>query len=217
MNKIWKKLAVILPVFILTCFFIRARFKEEYSHSSSLRIFGLLLCILLLYAWIIFMTIRKRQETFWQILLQSSFFVYIFMVLTLTGYFILFKEISSHDWWDKMVHRVEIRDKVNLTAFKTMKIYKPFDKQIVGNVVMLLPLGLFIPLNFSKIRKFLPVVSLCFLTSVLIELMQLITSYRSTDVDDVILNTTGACIGFLIYKLLEKQFIRLNEPVLSSS
>ena len=217
MNKIWKKLAVILPVFILTCFFIRAKFKDDYSHASSLRIFGLFLCILLLYAWFVFLMVRKKQETFWQMLLQSSFFVYVFMVLTLTGYFILFKEISSHDWWHKMAHRVEIRDKVNLTAFKTMKIYKPFDKQIVGNVVMLLPLGLFIPLMFPRIKKILPVVGLCFLTSVSIELMQLITSYRSTDVDDVILNTAGACVGFLIYKLLEKQFGYLNKPALPSS
>ena len=207
---------MILPVFILTCFFIRARFKEDYSHSSSLRIFGLFLCIFLLYAWIVFLVIRKEQETFWQVLMQSGFFVYVFMVLTLTGYFILFKEISSHDWWGKMMYRVEVKERVNLTAFKTMKIYKPFDKQIVGNVVMLLPLGMFIPLMFSRVRKFIPVVVLCFLTSVMIELMQLITSYRSTDVDDVILNTAGACIGFLIYKLLEKQFINLNEPRLSS-
>ena len=216
MNKIWKKLAVILPVFVLSCFFIRAKFNEDYSHASSLRIFGLVLSVLLLYAGIVIIVIRKKQETIWQVLLQSGFFVYVFMVLTLTGYFILFKEISSHDWWHKMIHRVEIRDKVNLTPFATLKIYKLFDKQITGNFVMLLPLGLFIPLLFSKVKNFFVVAGLCLLASVLIELMQLITSYRSTDVDDIILNTAGACIGFYIYKIIEKQFVHFNKSKPSS-
>jgi len=67
---------------------------------------------------------------------------------------------------------------------------------------MLLPLGIYIPLLFPKLSGFFKVFIICLLTSVSIELMQLITNVRSTDIDDVILNTSGAVVGYMVYKVL---------------
>jgi len=52
------------------------------------------------------------------------------------------------------------------------------------------------------------VLLICFLVSVGIEVLQLATSYRSTDVDDVILNTLGGGAGFLIYQLFKSIMTR---------
>jgi glycopeptide antibiotics resistance protein len=71
---------------------------------------------------------------------------------------------------------------------------------------MLLPLGIYLPLLYKKLRKlsgFFTVLLISFLVSVGIELLQLATNYRSTDVDDVILNTSGACAGFFLYQLIK--------------
>ena len=152
------------------------------------------------------MTIRKKQTNVLQVLVQASFFVYIFAVLQLTGYFILFKEVSSHGWWDKMNHRIETHDHVNFTAFKTIGIYKTFDKQVIGNFIMLFPLGIYLPLLVKGLRRlsgFFAVLLISFLVSFGIEALQLATSYRSTDIDDVILNTLGGGAGFIIYLLIK--------------
>ena len=204
--KPFKKIVVILPVIIVSLLYFRVLYHESYSGTSFKRVAGLILSIALLYAWILFFTIRRKQESLLQIIVQSSFFIYVFAVLQLTGYFILFKEVSSHDWWNKMNHRIETHDHVNLTPFKTINIYDRFDKQIVGNFVMLLPLGIYLPLLYKKFRRasgFFAVILISFFVSVGIELLQLATSYRSTDVDDVILNTLGACVGFFIYQLIK--------------
>jgi len=205
--KTWlKKVVVILPVIVVSLVYLRMLYHRSYSETSFKRITGLVLSALLLYAWIIFVTVRKKQTNFFQALVQSSFFVYVFAVLQLTGYFILFKEVSSHDWWDKMSHRIETHDHVNFTAFKTIGIYSAFDKQVIGNFVMLFPLGVYLPLLYRKLRKFsgfFAVLLISFLASVAIEVLQLATNYRSTDIDDVILNTMGAGLGFLIYQLLK--------------
>ncbi|HEV8272712.1 MAG TPA: VanZ family protein, partial [Chitinophagaceae bacterium] len=95
---------------------------------------------------------------------------------------------------------------VNLQPFKTIDIYQTWGKQILGNFVMLLPLGIYLPLIYKRLRKtynFFVVLLICFLVSVGIELLQLATSYRSTDIDDVILNTLGGGAGFLIYQLIK--------------
>jgi len=206
MNNTFKKLLVILPVLIVSLFYFRVLYHESYSGASFKRVAGLVLSILLLFAWIVFVTVRRKQNNFLSITVQASFFIYVFAVLQLTGYFILFKEISSHGWWDKMNQRIETHDRVNLEPFKTIDIYQTWGKQILGNFVMLLPLGIYLPLIYRRLRKaynFFVVLLICFLVSVAIELLQLATSYRSTDIDDVILNTLGGGAGFLIYQLIK--------------
>ncbi|HEX6168310.1 MAG TPA: VanZ family protein [Chitinophagaceae bacterium] len=206
MNNTLKRLLVILPVMIVSLFYFRVLYQDSYSSASFKRVAGLALSILLLFAWIFFVTARRKQDNFLQVTVQASFFIYVFAVLQLTGYFILFKEISSHGWWDKMNQRIETHDRVNLEPFKTIDIYQTWGKQILGNFVMLLPLGIYLPLIYKRLRKayyFFAVLLICFFVAVGIELLQLATSYRSTDIDDVILNTLGGCVGFLIYLLIK--------------
>lgn len=189
---------------MLSFFFLRDIYREEYAQASFKRLAGFTLSVLLIYLWILFVVARKKQDTVFAGLVQSSFFVYVFMVLTLTGYFILFKEVSSHGWWEKMLHRFQTKDKVNLRAFQMFRIYATLDKQVVGNFIMLLPLGIYLPLLYRKLRSFpgfFAVLFICLFVSIGIELLQLVTSYRSVDIDDVILNTLGGCFGFIIYQL----------------
>ena len=78
-----------------------------------------------------------------------------------------------------MNQRIDRYDRVNLEPFKTIDIYQTFGKQTLGNFVMLLPLGIYLPLLYSKLRKaytFFAVLLICLLVSVGIEILQLVTS-----------------------------------------
>jgi len=202
-----KKLLVLLPVFILAFFYFKARYHDEYAVAGLRGKASLALGILIMFIAMFIGIYSRQQKTFLQIFLQSSFLIYIFIVLTLTGYFLLFKEVASHGWWHKVVHRIDTREHVNLEPFLMFKQFKISSKQVIGNSVMLLPLGIFIPLLFRRLAGLLPVFLICLLASVSIELMQLITSYRSTDIDDVILNTAGAVAGYIIYLLFRTTFV----------
>ncbi|MGW3917253.1 VanZ family protein [Streptomyces sp. NPDC005070] len=72
-------------------------------------------------------------------------------------------------------------------------------KQIGGNLLLGVPFGVLMPVVFPKTRGILRVVALTAAVMLLVELVQgaLITG-RSFDVDDVILNTTGALVGYLL-------------------
>ncbi|MGI6031604.1 MAG: VanZ family protein [Eubacteriales bacterium] len=67
-----------------------------------------------------------------------------------------------------------------------------------GNVLMFIPMGMLIPLLWKRGWS---TVLIGFGASCLIEGLQLF-SYRSTDVDDVLLNTLGTLVGYGMYKLL---------------
>ena len=73
------------------------------------------------------------------------------------------------------------------------------------NVIMLMPFGFLAPTLFRDKRKLWKTALAGALFSILIEGSQLL-NYRSTDVDDVILNTLGAVIGYGIYRLFSRLF-----------
>jgi glycopeptide antibiotics resistance protein len=201
MNQLLKKFLVFLPVIVLGFFYLHDH-SASYHHVKGKRLILRALSLFFLYGWIFLEVMLRKQRSFLQIATQAGFYVYIFMVLTLTGYFILFREISVHGWWHKMMVRVDHRDHVNLELFKMFKIYKLASKQVIGNFIMLMPLGFFLPLLYKRISNLFLVLLTALLVSTVIELLQLITSFRSADVDDIFLNTLGACTGFVLFKII---------------
>ncbi|MYZ06649.1 VanZ family protein [Streptomyces sp. SID2999] len=72
-------------------------------------------------------------------------------------------------------------------------------KQIGGNVLLGVPFGVLVPVLAPRARGILQVLFLTALVMLMVELTQgaLITG-RAFDIDDVILNTTGALLGWLL-------------------
>jgi len=88
-------------------------------------------------------------------------------------------------------------------AIKYLDLWQPFLINFVGNIVMFIPIGFFPPLLWKKFNRGWKAIGLGFLLSLSIEILQL-PQMRSSDVDDLWLNTLGAIIGFAVYKSLPK-------------
>lgn len=71
---------------------------------------------------------------------------------------------------------------------------------LLGNIIMFMPIGFFPALLWRKWRWWKSLLT-GFCTSSAIEFIQFFIG-RSTDIDDVILNTTGALAGFWVFCLL---------------
>lgn len=89
--------------------------------------------------------------------------------------------------------------------------------QLIGNVGLLLPLGLIGPLVMPSLRRAPRVAFVALALSIAIELAQLLgTSVRfinrSVDVDDVILNVVGALLGWLLWRVMVSLFGGPSRP-----
>jgi glycopeptide antibiotics resistance protein len=141
------------------------------------------------------------------------------MVLTLTIFFIHPRLIFAPGFIENIRYRVFHEVGVNLVPFTIFKEYKDiFDRQIAGNFIMLLPLGIFLPILYKNL-SFIKVLFIAMFTSIIIELIQLISNSRRTDIDDVILNTSGAIVGFLFYKIItwlisKNKTTKVSEPLI---
>lgn len=72
---------------------------------------------------------------------------------------------------------------------------------IFGNVAVFIPFGFAVPLLYPGLRGGLWVPLLTLGSSLIIETLQLLLRVGCFDVDDLLLNTLGGCIGYLIFYL----------------
>lgn len=104
-----------------------------------------------------------------------------------------------------------IRNWVNLVPFASVRQVLRYGwphqaiRQLGGNLVLLLPLGVFAPALTPRFRRVPAALALALTSSLGIEGMQYLArvarlSLRSVDIDDAILNVTGALIGYGIWR-----------------
>ncbi len=89
---------------------------------------------------------------------------------------------------------------INLVPFVHMfDIYNFRVLNIIGNITMFIPVGICWPYCFKWLNSIPKVVLDGGFFSLCIELTQLLFYDRCTDIDDLIMNTTGVLIGAIIY------------------
>ncbi len=107
----------------------------------------------------------------------------------------------------------EVIDKLNLIPFNKITetqnvisrgIWSYFIVEVLGNIGMFIPIGFALPMLWKRYEKLWVTALTCLAASLFIELVQLITPLRATDVDDLIMNTLGGIIGYLIYLLIRR-------------
>ena len=102
---------------------------------------------------------------------------------------------------------------INLIPFETIRLYLRLREStnayfmrhayvnLIGNVVMFIPLGIFLPWIWQRLRGFFRVLLLALAIIICIELLQYATGLGSCDIDDLLLNVPGAMIGYVFFRL----------------
>ncbi|MCR4998806.1 MAG: VanZ family protein [Lachnospiraceae bacterium] len=82
---------------------------------------------------------------------------------------------------------------------------------LLGNVLLFVPFGFLVPL-FWRREEHHPLIIVCMgcLFSLVVEVIQMETGLGSCDVDDVILNTLGTVLGYLLFRLGNLIYRRLK-------
>lgn len=101
----------------------------------------------------------------------------------------------------------------NLVPFREIRRFWMYREQVgtyawvsnlLGNVIGFLPFGYILPVIFRNLRNGGSIVFAGFLFSLLVETIQLVTKVGCFDVDDLMLNTLGAWIGYAAFAVCDK-------------
>lgn len=141
----------------------------------------------------------KKKERAARFGCRILFYLYLIVMF----YFVLFSERYGRETGYDTSH-------VNLELFKEIKRFwmyrslltpEAFITNLVGNVFAFSPFGFLLPVMTEKKRGLIKVVLGSFLFSLIIESCQYIFKVGVFDVDDLLLNTIGGLIGYIIYKI----------------
>lgn len=131
---------------------------------------------------------------------KTLFLFYIFQLIIVLfldhdfGRYVAFERISFYDYFQQ---------NVNLKLFHTIKLFiHGYEKHIVsletllrnllGNIVVFMPMAYFLPYFFKKLRKGLYFLMTMVMIVFIIECLQVILRLGSGDIDDLFLNVLGA-------------------------
>lgn len=159
--------------------------------------------VIVLIFWIIISCVTKKDSS--KKILVSLFIIYITAVVSITIFpIIIDPELMPMN--DRSIVLVPFSTILNLLKNATLST---IFLQIIGNIVMTIPYGVFIPFMVKK-KKWYNYLVYTLIFPFAIELTQLIicvstnSFYRTVDIDDIILNSIGIIIGYVIYKILPK-------------
>lgn len=118
----------------------------------------------------------------------------------------------SEDYW------AQVQSNLNVIPLRTVTLYVRLLKNatspylirhavvnLVGNVVMFIPMGLLMPVAvpWAKTGRYFFLMTVCLVC--LVELVQLFTLTGSCDVDDLLLNVVGAAIGYRVFSFSHRK------------
>ncbi|QEH67767.1 VanZ family protein [Cellulosilyticum sp. WCF-2] len=98
--------------------------------------------------------------------------------------------------------RVNMTPMVELWNWTVKGVWWHLFYNVIGNFIWFVPLGALVPALFISQRKPGRVMLIGAIVSASIEILQYILCTGVTDIDDVILNTIGAGIGYIVFKIL---------------
>ncbi len=91
---------------------------------------------------------------------------------------------------------------VNLKLWSSWGRSTLWKAMFIENIIMFLPMGMLLPGAFRKFRNPLICILTCGVLSCLIEVIQYVFRLGIAEIDDVVTNTMGGAIGWLIWGIL---------------
>jgi glycopeptide antibiotics resistance protein len=135
--------------------------------------------------------------------LKRAGWLLFYLYIILLSYFLFFSEHYGRGY------AVE-NYRYNLQFFKEIERFILYREQlgfesfivnILGNILAFAPFGFLLPLIHKRYRRFFKIMFLSLLFSLTVEAIQLYLKVGIFDVDDLLLNTLGGLLGYLVFSI----------------
>ena len=193
--------------------------NDHILFTPANRLFLLVGCCFFMYAGSGFLS-KNLDRPYKRKPYQVNIIIWFLLYIVLLGTLTLFDDYFGRSGlffmnWNRSDFRYYIKNYFNMIPFKTIGSFingyvkgyintYTFTYNIFGNVAAFMPFAFFLPLIFKRQQSF-PVFVITMIGIVMgIEILQFVTFSGSCDIDDLILNVTGAG---LMYGVLHIRFL----------
>lgn len=197
-DKIIIILCLLMPIIIICFSLMISCFRTDYIFIES---------IFLLIAYLLFIKKENNQklkkEITWILFILYIIFLLSTIVYTKLTTGAIYPELNITS---NLVPFTSIIETITLLLTKTQGFYYIFDYLIL-DIILFIPLGLFLPILFPKTKKIKNFILICLTISIIKELFQLLLNVGMFNIDDIILNLSGAIISYTIFKNLLSKYM----------
>lgn len=197
-DKIIIILCLLMPIIIICFSLMISCFRTDYIFIGS---------IFLLIAYLLFIKKENNQKLkkniTWILFILYIIFLLSTIVYTKLTTGTIYPELNIKS---NIVPFTSIIETITLLLTKTQGFYYIFDYLIL-DIILFIPLGLFLPILFPKTKKIKNFILICLTISIIKELFQLLLNVGMFNIDDIILNLSGAIISYTIFKNLLSKYM----------
>ncbi|HIT23224.1 MAG TPA: VanZ family protein [Candidatus Faecimonas intestinavium] len=197
-DKIIIILCLLIPIIIICFSLMISCFRTDYIFIGS---------IFLLIAYLLFIKKENNQKLkkniTWILFILYIIFLLSTIVYTKLTTGAIYPELNIKS---NLVPFTSIIETITLLLTKTQGFYYIFDYLIL-DIILFIPLGLFLPILFPKTKKIKNFILICLTISIIKELFQLLLNVGMFNIDDIILNLSGAIISYTIFKNLLSKYM----------
>ncbi|MBR5047572.1 MAG: VanZ family protein [Eubacterium sp.] len=148
------------------------------------------------------MKAKKRRQ-----LISFLSFIGIVLYGVIIIYFTLFSDrMGRVDNGSYQYNLIPFNEILRFMKYREYVSTRSFIINICGNFLVFAPLGFLLPIWYPRAISWYKIILYSFSFSLCIELMQLYTRVGVFDVDDLIMNTTGGFLGWILYQVLHLIF-----------
>lgn len=131
---------------------------------------------------------KKTCKSVWHILFR----IFLFTIFSIYFSYLVSLTLSGREPGSRRGH-------INLTLFSTLIRNGRFGLIGIENILLFIPFGILVPVLWKFYRHWWNLVLMGFITSMLVELSQLLTGRGFFELDDILLNTAGAWTGYFVF------------------
>lgn len=159
---------------------------------------------------------EKPTDTACNIMYNTFFFLFTVYIVVIVDFTLIDgafgRNISVFFTKDSETRREFLQNGVNLIPFATIRLFisgfkngalnlSDIIENILGNFLVFAPMAFFVPIYLIRINRFYKYLLFITLTVLLIELLQIFFMTGAADVDDVLLNVSGAAVFYGIVRI----------------
>lgn len=145
---------------------------------------------------------KKTCRSVWQVLFR----IFLFTLFSIYFSYLISLTLSGREAGSRSGH-------INLTLFSTLIRNGRIGLIAMENILLFIPFGILVPILWKFYRHWWNLVLMAFIISMLIELSQLLTARGFFELDDILLNTAGAWIGYFAFFLFYSSLYALRRRV----
>lgn len=186
-------------------------FRSDLQLSLLNRIILFIIQIISIVGYVHFYLYDQSDERRKDILKKTHWLVFVIYCLNLIYVLFLDPHFGRHMTSQAMTFHEYLKQNVNLHLFDSIRLFihgyeigvvslETLLRNILGNIVVFMPMGYFLPALFKNQRKMSVFLVTLVIMILCVESIQVLLRIGSGDIDDLMLNMIGGIIMFIVFK-----------------